>query len=197
MRSNLLFALMITSTAALMACSDKPEPEVPDGSGYGASYGAPAPVDTANQGAGGAAPTTTASSNKATIIAPAAAAVASPVLKGLAQKETSGMTEDGPAFAGQFLQGQVLEQSIQIQPGRCYTVVGLGVGITELDLEIVAGQEGYPEFVAASDSTTGPQAVLGGGETCFKNSTPFGAPMRVRMRATGGSGMALAQIYSR
>jgi hypothetical protein len=128
---------------------------------------------------------------------PAAAAVASPILKGTAMQETAGMQEDGAAFAGQFQQGQVLEQPIQIQPGRCYTVVAVGIGITELDVELVLHQPPMPEYVAATDSTTGPQAVLGGGGNCFKNPLPVGGPGKIRMRATGGNGIAMAQAYSK
>jgi hypothetical protein len=115
----------------------------------------------------------------------------------MAQKETAGMAEDGPAMAGQFQQGQVLEQAIQIQPGRCYTVVGVGIGITELDIELVLSQPPLPEYVAAADSSSGAQAILGGGGNCFKNPLPVGGPGKIRVKATGGSGIALAQVYSK
>jgi hypothetical protein len=39
--------------------------------------------------------------------------------------------------------------------------------------------------------------VLGGKGNCFKNPLPIGGPAKVVMRATGGSGMAIGQLYSK
>ena len=128
---------------------------------------------------------------------PAAAAVAQPILTGLAQNEVAGMQPDGPSFAGQFQQGQTLEQAFQIQPGKCYSVIGVGVGITELDVQIVLHQPPLPPYVAAQDQGTGPQAVLGGKGQCFKNPLPVGGPAKVVMTATGGAGIGMAQVYSK
>ena len=123
--------------------------------------------------------------------------MATPMLQGLAQRETQGMRPDGPAFAGNFQVGQTLEQPFQIQPGRCYAVVGVGIGITELDISIVLHQPPLPPYVAAQDQGTGPQAVLGGSRNCFKNPLPVGGPAKVVVKSTGGQGMAMAQIFSR
>ncbi|HHH11422.1 MAG TPA: hypothetical protein ENK23_05040 [Sorangium sp.] len=107
------------------------------------------------------------------------------------------MSPDGSAFAGQFQQGQTLEQPFQLQAGRCYTAVGVGVGITELDIQIVSNQPPIPPQVLAQDNTQGPQAVLGGGGNCFRNPLPVGGAAKLVVRATGGSGTALVQLYSR
>lgn len=216
---DFLLASTAMCAVALIACDDKQgEAEFPIGGefnyGAGANYGqgqgaygqgqgAYGPVGAgAAYGQGAAGTTTTAppptqGTGNATPIPPAAAALASPLLRELARKELQGATEDGSAFAGQFMQGQVLEQPIQIQPGRCYSVVGIGIGITELDIELVIHQPPAPEFVAAQDQTTGPQAVLGPGQNCFRNPLPVAGPGKVRLRATGGNGIALAQVYSR
>jgi hypothetical protein len=143
------------------------------------------------------APQPGAGGNAATPLPPAAAVVAQPILTGLAQQEVAGMQPDGQAFAGQFQQGQILEQPFQVQPGRCYAVVGVGVGITELDVQIVLHQPPLPPYVAAQDQGTGPQAVLGGRGNCFKNPLPIGGPAKVVMTATGGAGLAMAQLYSK
>ena len=204
-RSIFSACAILTSALAVACGGDDPQPNYPTGQGgYQASggygpqtatgeYGAGTPTGQAKTGAGGATPT----SGAATPIPPAAAAVAAPVLRGLAHSELAGSKEDGPAFAGQFQEGQVLEQPLTLQPGRCYSVVGIGVGIEELDVEIVVHQPPAPEFVAAQDQGTGPQATLGGGQSCFKNPLPIAGPAKVRVRATKGNGVALAQIYSR
>jgi hypothetical protein len=71
----------------------------------------PAPQQPAPQGGGG---------GQATPISPAMAAAATPVMQGIASQEAPGMQPDGGAFAGQFSQGQVLEQPFNIQAGKCY-----------------------------------------------------------------------------
>src|SRR5690606_4985854 len=137
--------------------------------GYGQpqpGYGQPAPQPTAPA----PEPTSAASGGgQATPVPPAAAAAATPLLQGAAQNEMRGMQPDGAAFAGQFQQGQTLGQPFQLQPGRCYGVVGIGIGITELDVAIVLHQPPLPPYTAAQDQGSGPQAILGGGGNCFKN----------------------------
>ena len=207
---DFLYAATALCAVALIACDDKQgEPEFPVGGEYnygaGANYGQQGQgaygTGAAGQGAAGPVTTTTtappATASNATPVPPAAAALASPLLRELARKELTGATEDGTAFAGQFMQGQILDQPVQLQPGRCYSVVGIGIGITELDIELIIHQPPAPEFLAAQDNTTGPQAVLGGGQNCFRNPLPIGGPGIVRLRATGGNGVVLAQIYSR
>jgi hypothetical protein len=51
-----------------------------------------------------------------------------------------------------------------------------------------------PPVVLAQDSTTGPNATLGGKGQCFKNPLPVGGPAKAIMRVRG-SGVAVAQIY--
>jgi hypothetical protein len=128
---------------------------------------------------------------------PAAAALATPIMQGVAATDAKGMQPDGVSFAGNFQQGQVLEQPFTIQAGKCYTVVAVGVNITELDAMIVAQPPvpGGAPITLAQDSTTGPQAVIGGGGNCFRNPTPLSGPAKVVLKATAGGGIALGQIF--
>jgi len=106
------------------------------------------------------------------------------------------MQADGQPFAGQFQQGQTLEQAINIQPGKCYAVVGVGAGIQELDIQLVAQPAPMlPPTVLAQDQGSGPNATLGGKGNCFKNPLPIGGPGKVILKATSGSGMAAAQVF--
>jgi hypothetical protein len=209
-----LFAATLLA-AGVIACDKEQEAEYPVNGGYGAAgagygqgagyaqgagypQGGTGAADAAGgagaAGAAGPAP----SGNTATPIAPGMVGpIAGPILRALAQKELGNAQEDGTAFAGSFQPGQILEQDVMLQPGRCYSVVALGVGITELDIELVVHQPPAPEWVAATGAMTGPQEVLGAGQGCFKNPLPIGGPAKVRMRATGGTGMAVAQLYSR
>lgn len=134
---------------------------------------------------------------------PVAASMAGPFLSGAitlaATNDTKGMSPEGGVFAGQFQQGQVLEQSFQGEPGRCYTVVAMGdPGVTELEVQIVVQPAPMlPPAVVGQDNMTGPQATVGGGGNCVKNALPVGAPAKVILRVTGGAGLAGAQLFKK
>jgi len=137
-------------------------------------------------------------SGQATPISPAMAVGVTPVMQGMAMQEAPGMQPDGSAIAGQFQQGQILEQQFNLQAGKCYTVVAVGIGITELDVFIqVQPVPQFPAQTMAQDNQQGAQAVLGGRSNCFKNPLPIGGPAKLVLKATAGSGMAAAQLYSK
>ena len=149
--------------------------------------GTPPPAGTTPSSSGG---------SSATPIAPGAVSAATPILTAMASSEVSGMQPDGGAFAGQFQEGQTLEQQFNIQPGKCYSVVGVGIGIQELDIQIAAQPvPNLPPTVLAQDNSTGANATLGGKGNCFKNPLPIGGPAKVIVKATKGAGMAVPQIY--
>ena len=149
---------------------------------------APQPTATAPAAGGGA---------QATPMAPAAAMGADVILTGLATQEAPGAQPEGTAFAGQFQEGQVLEQAINLQPGKCYTVVAGSLGpIQELDIMIQGQIAPLPPQTFAQDSGTGPTATLGGKAAgCWKNPAPLAIPAKIVLRATKGSGVAAAKVY--
>jgi hypothetical protein len=105
------------------------------------------------------------------------------------------MQPDGSPFAAQFQEGQIWEQPINIAAGKCYSVVAASAGIQELDVQLVLHAAPLPPQVLATDSTTGPNATLGGKGQCFKNPLPVGGPGKVIVKATRGGGPAIAQVY--
>jgi hypothetical protein len=130
-------------------------------------------------------------------MAPAAVAAAAPILQGLAASEAPGKHPEGGVFGGQFEEGQVLEQPLNVQPGKCYTILGVSMGdISQLDLQLVMEMPPLPPMVAAQSSGQGPTATLGGKASgCWKNPTPLASPAKVILKATRGAGMAAAQVY--
>jgi hypothetical protein len=138
-----------------------------------------------------------AQGGQATPIAPGAAAATAPILMGLGASEAPGAQPDGGPFAGQFQEGQWLEQPINVQPGKCYTVVAAGMGIQHLDVSIVAQPAPmFPATTIAASQGNGPMAVVGGKAAgCVKNPLPFGGPAKIVLKATRGAGMAAAQVY--
>ncbi|MFO0593440.1 MAG: hypothetical protein U0441_38215 [Polyangiaceae bacterium] len=140
--------------------------------------------------------TTTATGSSATPVA-AAAMGGDVILGGLATQEAPGAQADGSAFAGQFAEGQTLEQPINLQPGKCYTIIGMSVGgVQELDILIQGQLAPLPPTTLAQDNTTGPNATLGGKAAgCWKNPSPLPIPAKVVLRVTKGSGIAGAKVY--
>jgi hypothetical protein len=108
------------------------------------------------------------------------------------------MATDGPLIAGQFAEGQTLEQPVQLLPGKCYTVLSVGAGIQEMDITLIALTP-VPGMnpTLAQDSGGGSSASLGGRGNCFKWSWPVGVNAKFVLRATKGSGVAAGQMYSK
>ncbi len=148
----------------------------------------PVPVATATPGP------------NATPIDATMAAAATPIIQQLAaQQLPAGAKPLGAPFAGQFQQGQSLEQQIQMQPGKCYTVVAAGVPpIANVDLQIVPITP-LPGLmpVLAQDSDTGATAVIGAQKNCYKWAFPAPAPMKIIMTVSSGQGVAAAQVYEK
>jgi hypothetical protein len=115
-----------------------------------------------------------------------------------AQQEAPGMQREGTVIAGQFKEGQTLEQPFQMLPGKCYTVLAVGAGVQEVDLTIVAVTP-IPQAsgVLAQDTGTGASASLGGKGNCFKWSLPVGINAKYVVKATHGQGIIASQLYSK
>ena len=123
------------------------------------------------------------------------AAMLTPALQAIGMSDAQGMSPDGQAFAGQFAAGQTLEQPINIQAGKCYTIVAVGAGITQLDITLVAQQAPLPPVTLAQSNTQGANASLGGKGQCFRNPLPIGGPGKIILKATSGAGIAAAQVF--
>ena len=106
------------------------------------------------------------------------------------------MKPDGDAFAGQFNNGQVLEQAFEIEPGRCYGAVAVGVGISELEMALVLGEPPV-DHVMGRDELKGWQAVIGPSGRCISNPLPATAEAKLVITAVTGQGQVLARIYSK
>lgn len=139
----------------------------------------------------------------AQVIDPSMAAVATGALASLAATNAPGAAADGPVMAGNFQTGQTLEQTINMQPGKCYTVVGSSIGITQFDAT-AAMVTPLPGLNAQFDKGTGKagvagsQFVMGAKDKCLKLAlSPIAIPVKVTVTATKGAGLGAAQIYSK
>ncbi|NUP10453.1 MAG: hypothetical protein HOW73_30755 [Polyangiaceae bacterium] len=129
---------------------------------------------------------------------PNSTAAVSQGLPVLAQQQAPGSKPVGSALAGNFQAGQCLEMQVTLNPGKCYTAVGIGAQGQEVDVHLVPGLPSpVPLPPLAQDNSTGPMAVLGGGGNCFKNPSPFPGPAKLVLRVASGQGMAAAQLYEK
>jgi hypothetical protein len=115
-----------------------------------------------------------------------------------AAQEMQGMQPATDIVAGQFQPGQTLEQSFQMNPGKCYGAIAVGMGPSEMDIKFVAvtpipGQSP----VLAQDQTQGANASLGGRGNCWKYQ-PF-VPVAINVKAIytaiAGQGIAAGRVY--
>lgn len=159
----------------------------------------PAPVPDAPQ-----APLGVATSSCTTPASPldlSAAQAATSLLPSLAgTKAMPGAKAVGAPIAAQFQPGQCVEVTVNMNPGKCYSVVAGGLPtVQNLDLSLVAAATlpGLPQVVAASDNSVGPTAVLGEAPNCFKWALPVAGTMKLIVRVSSGQGLAAAQVLEK
>src|SRR3954470_5081062 len=144
---------------------------------------------------------TTAQGPAATPLDPATAQVVTSLIAPLAATAAApGSKPVGAAIAGNFAQGQSLEQTVQMNPGKCYTIVGAGVPtIQNLDIQLVPSivVPGFPAAVVAADSTQAATAIVGQQPNCYKWALPMGGTMKVVVSVSAGQGMAAAQVFEK
>jgi hypothetical protein len=98
-----------------------------------------------------------------------------------------------------FQPGQQLETVITMQPGKCYTVIAVGLpAVSEVNIQLVASTP-VPGMnpVLAQDQSTGPQAVLGKAPNCYKWALPLPGAGKVITSVAAGQGVAVVQVYEK
>ena len=145
------------------------------------------------------APGGQASGPAATLLPAGAAQLAVGPLMLAEQQEVPGMQPATEVVAGQFQQGQVLEQAFQMAPNKCYAALAVGAGITEMNIQFILQQPmpGVPNPVLAEDKSAGATAKLGARGSCFKWQFPFGANVKAVFTAVSGQGIAAGRVYSK
>lgn len=145
------------------------------------------------------APGGQASGPAATLLPAGAAQLAVGPLTLAEQQEVPGMPPATEVVAGQFQQGQVLEQVFQMAPNKCYAALAVGAGITEMNIQFILQQPmlGVPNPVLAEDKSAGATAKLGARGSCFKWPFPFGATVKAVFTAVSGQGIAAGRVYSK
>jgi hypothetical protein len=160
-----------------------------------------APAATAPTALPGLPVATTTAGPSATPLDPATAQAVTSLIAPLAASAAApGAKAVGAPIAGNFTQGQSLDQTVQMNPGKCYTIVGVGVPtVQNLDIQLVPSIQipGLPAAVVASDSTVGSNAIVGQQPNCYKWALPMGGTMKVVVTVSQGQGMAAAQVFEK
>lgn len=166
--------------------------------------GQPPPQQPAPQPAPSAAPTVPgfpapAAGAPCQPLDPSAGAAIQPILNQLATTEAPGAKPVGAASVAMCQQGQQFEAAVQLQPGKCYTVIAVGLPpVAEMNIQLIATTP-IPGMtpVLAEDQTAGPQGVLGKAPNCFKWPLPLPGGAKAVATAASGQGMAAFQVYEK
>lgn len=153
----------------------------------------PIPGMGGQPGGGGAAGGT------AQALDPATTGAAAAVPLGMfANTEAPGMAKDGPMVVGTFSPGQTLEGAFTFQPGKCYTLVGAGLGVSQVELEMQYSTPipGLAPTIGKSSQKSA-QVSIGGKNNCLRPISPFPAQAKFIVRAVAGQGLVAAQLYSK
>jgi hypothetical protein len=142
-------------------------------------------------------PTPSGGGGTATPLDPTAAAGATAILATMANTEAPGAQKEGSTIAGSFAEGQTLSTPVTIQPGKCYTFVAGGVGVTELEVSLaLTPVPGLPPMPPQTAKGTGGKAVLGSKANCIKLALiPVPVQGTFTVKAVKGAGIAAGQAY--
>ena len=176
-----------------------PGGQPPPGGNTGWPFPWPPPPGTTGQPPGGQPPPGGGGgeAGQATLIDPATAQIAVVPLGAYASQEMGGMQPVTDIIAGQFQQGQYLDQPFQMQPNKCYGAVAVGAGISEVHIQFVVLQPipGVQNPVVAEDQTQGSNAALGGRGKCYTWTFPMGINAKAVYIAQAGGGIAAGRVY--
>lgn len=115
-------------------------------------------------------------------------------LRAAQAKWAAGMTPEGQVAKGNLSEGGHVEFLVNMDPSKCYTVIGYGAGVQDLDLNLLAPP--LYNILAGQDGMAGPTAVVGGMQKMCP-IIPLSVPYKVDIHAKKGGGPVAAQLFSK
>jgi hypothetical protein len=197
MRPLLLLPLAVPAFLAACAANQQSANPPPTASAWPPPSAQPSAWPQPSATASAPPPTTQGPS--ATLLDPSAAGAAATALAADAKIDAPGMGSEGGPLAGNFQEGQVLEQVITIMPGRCYTFIAAGLGPQEIEIQLI-GQSPIPQLtpMMGDQRGTNGKVVLGKGTGCIKLALiPIAVPAKWVIKSTRGSGVIVGQAFSK
>lgn len=116
-------------------------------------------------------------------------------IKAAAMKYAPGMSPEGQVAKGNVQAGGHVQFIVNMDASKCYTIVGFGVGVTDLDLNLLAPP--LYNISAGQDGMAGPTAVIGASPKPLCPAIPMAVPYKVDIYAKAGAGPVGAQVYSK
>jgi hypothetical protein len=133
-------------------------------------------------------------------VEPALAQVAQAVLDQVAATEAlPGAKAAGLPKVALLGTGQVSEMSLAMAPGKCYTVIAIGLPpVGEINVQLLPATT-VPGLlpVLGEDQMVGPRAIVGKAPNCFKWPLPVAGSARVVTTVASGQGLVATQIYEK
>jgi hypothetical protein len=131
-------------------------------------------------------------------IAPALAQAAQAVLNEVAKTEAPpGAKPLGMPSVALLGTGQTSETALSMAPGKCYTIISVGLPpVNEIDVQLLP-QTTVPglQAVMAQDNMVGPRAIVGKAPNCFKWPLLIAGAARVVTSVGSGQGLVATQVY--
>jgi hypothetical protein len=118
-------------------------------------------------------------------------------IKGLAATHAKGMQPDGQMAKGDLKEGDHLSMLVNLQAGRCYTIIGFSPKgqVVDLDLRLLAPP--FYNMLAGQDTTDNNTPVVGKGSGPMCPVIPVPIAYKVDIHAQKGAGKAGVQLYSK
>jgi hypothetical protein len=118
-------------------------------------------------------------------------------IKMVAGTEAPGMKPDGKATKLTLTPGAHGTASVTLQPGRCYTIIGVGgLGVQLLAIRMAAPVP-LPGAPMQEGVSNGPNAVIGSKDGCVRNPVPLPAPVNIDIEMKQGQGQVGVQAYAK
>lgn len=196
MRKSLVVGLSGTvAIASLIACGDKKAPVAPQPATVDAgSYVTAPPVVDAG------APTEDAGAADAGLVLNTDSVADTAIdlaIQTAAAKVAPKMDKEGTTVHATVKEGEHFGMGVQLQPGRCYTIVGFAAptGVTQLNLALLA----VPLNTDAGHSNAADKTmpVIGKGTTPLCPILPIAIPYKIDAHAVKGAGRIGIQVFSR
>jgi hypothetical protein len=95
--------------------------------------------------------------------------------------------------------GQTSEMTLSMAPGKCYTIIAVGLPpVSEVNIQLLPATT-VPGMQAAlgEDQMVGPRAVVGKTPNCFKWPLPVAGAARIVTTVAAGQGLVATQIYEK
>jgi hypothetical protein len=105
------------------------------------------------------------------------------------------MSPDGQIAKGNLAEGGHIDFVVTMDPSKCYTIVGYGAGVADLDVNLLAPP--LYNFLAGQDGMAGPTAVIGAAPKPMCPIIPMAVPYKIDLYAKKGGGPVAAQLYSK